>query len=123
MRLDKTVVPQGQPLTATWSISGGQPPYGVEPIWGLTAAYDGMSMYGERVDENDYASFSPSEPGYGSAQLRVQDAAGREVYSEALRFLATNAQGQQVYPELSTGFLPPPAPPAARTRSYLKMVL
>ncbi len=111
MRLDMAAVRQDQPITASYTITGGQPPYQADVLWGLTAGSDGMAMYGEVETGEGYARFSPMEPGYGTAYLQVIDAQNRHVRTPLQRFIALDEQGQQRYPQLQEG--PPPQQQAA----------
>lgn len=108
LTVDKYLVQERQPITATWSISGGDAPYTYEPMWNLVASSDGLYMYGD-VEYGDLQStFKPEETGYGSVYVKVADARGRRITSPTIEFLSVNEQGQLYLPALTPGVLTPP---------------
>lgn len=108
LSVDKYLVQEQQPITATWSISGGDAPYTYEPMWNLVASSDGLYMYGDVEYGDMQSTFKPEETGYGSVYVNVTDARGRQITSPTIEFLSVNEQGQLYLPVLTPGVLTPP---------------
>lgn len=107
---------QGMPLTATWTLSGGDPPYQVSREWSLVSDSTGLQGSGLRQDGDDWSAFTPAEQGYGTVIITARDSRYREVeLRESFRVL----EGPPATPEPTSEptaaptAVPTPAPPTA----------
>ncbi len=111
LKLDTTKVRLNDPITASWTITGGDAPYTAEADWYITAGSDGLGFgyYGDIQDGPGFSTFRPWEAGYASVYITVWDAKGREFETNTESFIITDEYGNKVQPDFNTNYIPPPA--------------
>lgn len=78
LTLDKTSVAVGEPIKASWTISGGTPPYSIEARW---LVFEDEEMENEirfpALLDGDSSIFTPSVGLFGGFSLSISDQVGR----------------------------------------------
>ncbi|MHC1787041.1 MAG: dockerin type I repeat-containing protein [Christensenellales bacterium] len=79
----------GQPVTASWTVQGGTPPYSASHFWSI--GYQGEGVFDEpsATSGESSATYVPTRPCDGVIVLTITDSYGRKLTERSLGFAAS----------------------------------